>query len=62
MVKAKQPKKQSRKLHKIKCANCLYEFTVANPDSWVCPSCYSRKVAGLPGTPAVYAEKKAKKK
>ena len=49
--------KQSRKLHKIKCPNCLMEFTVANPDSWVCPSCYSRKVAGLPDLPTAYVEK-----
>jgi hypothetical protein len=38
------------------------EFTVANPDSWVCPSCYSRKVAGLPNKPAEYVEKEKKPK
>ena len=54
---AKPSKKSLRKLHKIKCPNCLMEFTVANPDSYVCPNCYARKVTGLPDKPAEYIEK-----
>jgi hypothetical protein len=55
MVKSKRTK-----LFTIKCPNCLSEFKVANPDSWICNNCYERNAPALGLKPKTGAQKRKK--